>query len=172
MRMSERLGYRLSYDLRQVMLFGAVASSSLIFSVLFLFFLGSQLSSHHPGYSIDTITEMMGYAEFFLFAYGSYFAAAVLVWRYADCFSKISVSWLPITLFGSIVFSISFLMRVWVSDLMTYQEKNPFRSPPPGFSMVVLTIIVVAVISCLITSVGCSLITTIWSKKDIQVIPK
>src|SRR5688572_5832853 len=119
--------YQSTYDLRRVILLGAVASSSLIFSVLFFLFLGS--FSSHPGYSTDTISEMVSYAEFFLFAYGSYFATATLVWYFASHLSKAASSWFPIVLFGSILFSASFLIRVWISDLMTYQENNPFRTP-------------------------------------------
>ena len=163
--------YRATYDLRRVILFGAVASSSLIFSVLFFLFLGS--FSSHPGYSTDTISEMMGYAEFFLFAYGSYFAAAVLVWYSASHVSKAASSWLPIVVFGSILFSASFLIRVWISDLITYQENNPFRAPPPGFGMVVVSILAVAGISFLVTSIGCGIASAfITAERKVEVVPK
>ncbi|MBX3267917.1 MAG: hypothetical protein KF831_14555 [Acidobacteria bacterium] len=170
--MDGRQNYRSSYELRRVIFFGAVASSSLIVSVLFLYYLGSQVSSH-PGYSTDTISEMMGYAEFFLFSYGSYFAAAVIVWSYSDYFSKKTVSWLPIALFGSILFSTSFLLRVWISDLLSYQENDPFRSAPPGFWMVVVSILIVAGACFLMTFIGCAMASSLFtSKHDAKIVPK
>jgi len=149
-----------SYDLRRIILFGSAGSCSLIFSVLFLLFLDAQTSSH-PGLSTDTISEMMSYAEFFLFAFGSFFAASILVWHYTDFFSRFSVSWLLISIIGSTAFSVSFLFRVWISSVTTYKENDPFQSPPPEFWKVVVSVIVVAGICSLVTSAGSGLISAI-----------
>lgn len=170
--MSERLDYRTSYDLRRVTLFGAAASSSLIFFVMFLFFLDAQISSHHY-YSTDTISEMMSYAEFFLFAYSSYFAAAVLVWRYADYLAKFSVSWLLISLFGSIAFSVASLLRLWISSSITFEERNPFQPPPPEFWKVAFSMVVFSGVCTLITSIGCGLVSAIvYSDEHKSAVPR
>jgi hypothetical protein len=164
--------YRESYELHRIVLFGAAGSCSLIFSMAFLLFLGSRISSH-PSYSTDTISEMIGYAEFFLFAFSSYFAASIIVWRYTDCFSRLSVSWLPVTLVGSIAFSVSFLLRVWVSSWMTYQEGNPYQAPPPEFWKIVFSLVLVAGVCFIVTSIGCGLVSAITnSEKGNAAIPR
>jgi hypothetical protein len=149
------------------MLFGSAGSCGLIFSVLLLLFLGSRFHSHSD-FSTDTISEMMGYAEFFLFAFGSYFSAAVMIWRLRNYFSKFVVSWLPIALFGSIVFSVSFLLMVWVSSVITYQENNPFQSPPPRFGNLILVMLLFGFASFIVTFVSCELVSAIFSfeKRD------
>lgn len=148
--------YRATYELRRTILFGAVASSSLIFSVLFLLFLSSQISYHHS-LSTDTISEMMGYAQFFLIAYASYFAAAVFVWRHAEYFSRFSVSWFLICLFGSVAFSIVSTLLIWITSI----EENPFQPPSPKVWALAFSVVVGAGICAVITSIGCGLVSAI-----------
>jgi hypothetical protein len=160
MIMDEQQQYAASYDLQKVILFGATGSCSLIFSVFFLLFLGSQISSH-PGLSTDTINEMVGYAEFFLFAFASYFSASIFVWRFSGYFSRSAVSWMPIALLGSIAFSISFLLRVWVSSILTYQENNPFQDPPPTFWIVAIAMLFCGIVCFIVSAIGCGLVSAI-----------
>lgn len=158
--MAEAPKYLPSYELRGVILFGATGSCSLIFSVLSLLFLGSQISSH-PSLSTDTISEMMDYAEFFLFVFAAYFSMSVFVWRFQNYFAKFSISWLPIMLFGSVTFSVSFLLRGWLSSISTYQERNPFQSPPPEFLTLTLVMVFWVFICFIVTSIGCGLVSVI-----------
>ena len=151
----KKLGvYQASYELRPLILFGSVASGSVIFSVLFVIFLGSQVSSHQ-GLSTDTISEMMGYAEFFLFAFGSYLLIALLIlWR-KEYLSRIIASWLPIATFGSFLFSYSFLFRSWASAVLTYKEGDPFQQRPGSFiSFLSISLFVAAILSS-ITVITC-----------------
>jgi hypothetical protein len=152
--------YSATYELRRVIFFGAVASSSLIFSLAGLLFLNAQISSH-PGFSTDTISEIMGYAEFLFFAYASYFAASLIVlWR-AESLSRFSVSWLIVSVLGSIIFSVSFLLRVSISSLANYRAEDPFETPPPELWAIFLSVIVLSGVCSVVTSIGCGLASAI-----------
>lgn len=163
--MTKQPKYRADYELRKIILFGAVGSSSLIFSILFLLFLGSQISTHHSIVATDTISEMMSYAEFFFFAFFSYFLAAILIWRLSDGFSKFVVSWLPISLIGSIVFSVLFPLRVWLSSILTFRESSPFQNPPPNMWQVALLMLICVSICFVVTAVGCAIISAITTSE-------
>lgn len=153
--------YRATYELRRTILFGAVASGSLIFSVLFLLFLSSHILYHHS-LSTDTISEMMGYAQFFLLAYASYFTAAVLVWRCAEYFSRYSVSWLIISLFGSVAFSFSSMAFLWISSPANPSKENPFEQATLGVLALAYSAIVLSIMCVVITSIGCGLVSAFF----------
>lgn len=153
--------YLATYELQRVILFAAAASSSLIFSVLFLFFLGSLISSHNPSYFTDTISEMMGYAEFFVFAFASYFLVSVLIWRFRKYFSKIVVSWLPIAVIGSFTFSGSFLFRIWISAVINYQKNDPFQNPPSTFRQLILAILITGSLVAVVALLGSGLVSAV-----------
>ena len=152
--------YRATYELRRVIFFGAVASSGLIFSVAGLLFLDSQFSLH-PGFSADTISEMMGYAEFFLFAYASYFAASVVVSWGSESLSRFSVSWLIVSVLGSITFSVAFLLRIWISSLANYRDGNPVESSPPSLWGIVIAMIALSGVCSIVTLISCGLASAI-----------
>jgi len=149
-----------SYELRPVIIYGAAASSSLLLLLLILLFLNSQISDH-IGPSTDTIGEMMGYAEFFIFSFASYFATSVFVWRHANYFSRFGPSWLPIALLGSITFSVSFYLLIWVSSIITFSHTDPFQNPPPSVGQLTLGIFIFAGICFVISSIGCGFATLI-----------
>lgn len=113
--MDDTAPYSESYELGKIVAIGAAAASGLVFSLVILLFLASQIS-YHPSSNTDTITEMMGYTEFFVFAVISYFGAAVLSWIFRATLANHIVAWLPISFFGSVVFCFAFLFRVWISD--------------------------------------------------------
>ena len=167
--MVESSSYIDSYDLRKVILFGAAGSSGVIFSFLFLAFLGSRGSSHHQPISTDTIGEMMGYAEFFFFAFVSYFAAAVFVWKMRSLFSNSVISWIPISSIGSMFFSISFFSWVWFLSV-----PSPQGVPPPSFMYVLLFAMVCGVALTVITGVS-SAIASAWNILETsqnEIVPK
>lgn len=143
-----------SYNNQRIVLFASTGSAALISTVLLLLFLGSQISDHPP-VSTDTISEMMGYAEFFLFAFASYFSVALFTSWKKNIFSRLSASWLPIAMFGSIVFSFSFMFRVWVSAKMTYREGNPYQNRPGSFLFLLAFALAVGVVISIITGVCC-----------------
>lgn len=145
-----------------VILFGAVGSAGLIFSVLFLFFLGSQISSHPP-MSTDTISEMMGYAEFFLFSFTSYFVVAISILKLRNVFQRYVPGWVPISLFGSLIFCLSFFTRVWISEVSAYREGDPFRSPAPTYVSVIISALVVASILTLVIGTFSAIASAIYS---------
>src|SRR5687768_7190076 len=101
--MNEKPPFAECYEPARIVTVGAAATSGLIFSVVFILFLGSQFSYHHPPFTTDTIGQMVGYAEFFVFAVVSYFGVALAVLRWKALANYIP-SWLPIPLMGSAVF--------------------------------------------------------------------
>lgn len=114
-----------SYQLRRIVLLAAAASSTLIF--VFLFF---QSISYHNVFGLGVVDEMVAYTEFFLFSYTSYFLVAMLVWKYKVVFEKYVAPWLLISFLGSAFFCAAFSARVYIDELITYQEGDPFKSPP------------------------------------------
>lgn len=154
--MTEKQNYLDSYEVQQVVLFGAAGSSSVIFSVLFLFFLDSWISPH-PGTSIDTISEMMGYVEFFFLTFASYFSASVLIWRLSSLFATWTISWLPIALLGSLLFSLLFSMRIWIESLFRIQHEIPTQVFTPDISAVMIGVLVLVCFA--LSSIGCAIMS-------------
>jgi len=149
-----------TYEPRRVIFFGAVASSSLIFSLVFLLFLGSQVSQH-PGTSTNTLGEMMGYIEFFLFAFGSYFAAAVIVLRGADRLSRFGASWPLVAVLGSFIFSVTFVLRIWMSSGANNSARSSDQPSLLGLWAIPVSVLISTALCSLITLTGCGLASAI-----------
>ena len=117
--------FQRSYTIRRVVAFGAAGTSSVILPFVLLLFASSQISLH-PGRDTDTVNEMMGYVEFFLFASASYFGSAMLAWKFREHLQKYLTSWLTISLLGSITFSALLLSRlVFLSGRTTANDSMP-----------------------------------------------
>lgn len=147
-----------SYELRRIILFGSAGSLGFIFSILFLLFVGSQMTSrHHPPISTDTVGEMMGYVELLAFTFFSYFFVAVIVWKFKNVLSMFVASWLPIAFFGSFLLCVSFLSRVWIRAVLTYSENSPYQSRPESFSSLLLFASLCGIVFFVLTSFSCLL---------------
>lgn len=147
-----------SYELRRIILFGASSSSSLIFVFLFL-----QFISYHQVFNVPVVAEMLMYAEFFLFAYASYFLVSILVWKYTTGLAKYFPSWVPICFLGSALFCVSFFSRVYIADVLYYQEGDPFRSPPGPVSVIILGTAMSIAILTVVVSIPTVLIASLYS---------
>ncbi len=154
-----------SYEIPRIAMFGAAGSSALIFSVLFLLFLSSQIS-HHPPLSTNTISEMTGYAEFFLFAFASYFVTALAVLNLRKILQRFVTSWIPISLFGSLIFCLAIFTRTWISDVVDYREGNPFRSPPGTYLSMVVFALVTTPILAFVAGIFSAIVSAICSTWD------
>jgi len=150
-----------SYELKQVVLLGAAASSSIIFMRLGFLFLSSGVIDH-ANLSTSSISEMMDWAEFIFFLFASYFSASLLVRRYADSFSRLGPSWLPIAVVGSMTFSVSFMLFVWVSSTLTYTGNGPFEGPPLTIWQLPLSIAVFAGLCFVISLFGTTVASAIY----------
>ena len=159
-----------SYEVRQVVLFGAAASSSIIFSVLLLLFLSSQFTDH-TGVSTYTIREMLNWAEFFLFVFVSDFSASSFVRRFSEYLSRFGPSWLPIAIVGSVTFAVSFILFVWVSSILTYTGEGPFQDPPPTIWQLAASIVFLAAICSVVSLLGTSLASAIYDLNGKKHVP-
>ncbi|HKP68980.1 MAG TPA: hypothetical protein VJV05_06830 [Pyrinomonadaceae bacterium] len=122
--------YAESYKVRPVILFGGIGSLGIIFFYLFSIYL---TSDHHPlGYA-NTIDEMMSYTMFFSFAIISFILASFVVRRFRERLTRLVVSWLPVAILGSVIFSFSFNLATWLIAINSYRDGDPFRIPPPTF---------------------------------------
>jgi hypothetical protein len=109
---------------------------------------------------------MMGYAEFFLFAFTSYFVVAILMRKLRDAFQRYVPAWVPISLLGSMIFCLSFFTRVWIPDASAYREGDPFWSPPPTYIRVIVSAIVVAGIITVVVGAFSALASAIYSGRN------
>ena len=152
--------FQRSYTIRRVVAFGVAGSSSVILPFVLLLFASSQISLH-PGPDTDTVYEMMGYVEFFLFASGSYFGAAILAWKFREHLQKYLASWLAIAVLGSITFSVLLLSRlVFLSGSTTANDSMPSVW---GFFMGVL---LVAVVCFFPAFVACGLASALIGSRE------
>lgn len=117
--------------------------------------------SDHLGNYTDTLGEMMGYIEFFLFAFGSYFAAAVIVLRVADRLSRLGASWPLVALFGSIIFSVGFVLRIWISSVVNDPARSSDQLSLLGLWAVPVSMLFVTAVCSLITLTGCGLASAV-----------
>lgn len=148
--------FRDTYRLRRVIFYGAVASSSVIFSVVFLLFLYAQMTPH-PGFYNNVLIEMMAYLKFLAFVFTSYFISAIVVWRGSDLFSRYSASWIPVCIFGSTMLSIVLIFSVHFSSIMAFGDRGSFQTPPPDLSATAAAIGLLSVVFAVVTLTGCGL---------------
>ncbi len=162
--MRDQQTYRAGYDLERVVLYGAVGSCSVIFSALLVLFMGTRISSH-PGFSTDTIGEMMDYFEFFFLAFLSYFSASVFTWRFREKLAKWTASWLMISFIGSIVFPILFLLRLWIVSVFRYQQFDSDGRSLGPFLATVVGVLLVGSLCFLLSAVCCGLVSAIQNAR-------
>lgn len=122
-----------TYGIEKIVIAGSGAVVGLLLPLVTLLFLSSRLTSHHPPFTSDTIGEMVGYTELFLFIIVAYFGSAIGIWSTRGLWSKFFHSWLPISIVGSFIFSFSFLIRVWLEAIATYQSGMAENTPPGTF---------------------------------------
>lgn len=163
--MNPRTDFSVQYALRNIIFCGAVASASVIFSVLFLLFLNSYISPHPP-FITDTVSEMMGYAEFFGFTFGSYFVVTVVTWNLRQTLQRFFPSWLPIAVGGSLLFCFSFFTRVWIETMLRYDPSNPFAQPPPTYAVILLSVLITACVLTVVTGAVTAFASNVYADRE------
>ncbi|MBX3242997.1 MAG: hypothetical protein KF685_00830 [Acidobacteria bacterium] len=111
-------------DLKQAIAYGSAASFGLISSALAWMYTNSQYQ-HIPQVT-DTVNEMMTYAEIIAFAVISYFAAALMVWKFGKKIMSSIPTWILISLLGAQLFTFSFFFRVWIVSIPAKSHSNIF----------------------------------------------
>ncbi len=163
--MSSEEPFRSSYSIEKIVIAGSGAAVGLLLPLVTLLFLSSRLTSHHPPFTADTIGEMVGYAELFLFIIGAYFGSAIGIWSTRRLWSKFFPSWLPISIVGSFIFSFSFFIRVWVEAIATYQPGTGENTPPGTFGALLvfsgIASIILSISSCIFAFTAGS-ISSMW----------
>ena len=140
---AKNLSFASSYHYRAIWFTATVAGCSLIFTVFVLLFLHAQLIPHPLYYIIDPVKEMTGYAELFLLTFTCYYLAGFLVSWQRRILARFTPSFLPIAVFGSMIFSIYASIRL--SPAMSEETVNTFL-------FILLAISLVTIVTCGIAS--------------------
>lgn len=152
-----------TYQLRLVMLLASVGSLAVIFAMLFVQYLFS--SSEHWPATIDTIGEMMRYAEFFFMVFASFFSSSFLIWRFRETFGKLTDSWIPIVFLGSISLVTFFFLRIILSVGFRYRTSS-FSTVEVGLIDVVSWAAAYMVAVIVISGIPCFLVSLIDKERN------
>jgi hypothetical protein len=111
--------------------FNSIGACLLIF--LFFCLLALSFSEHHSE-SVPTITNFLVAA---IWCLASYFLASVIVFFIKDFLRKYIPSWIVVSAFGSLIFTLSFWTFAYINSVKDYQPDSPFSSTPQQFSQVI-----------------------------------
>lgn len=151
-----------TYELQRLLFLAAVGSVVSIICGLFFSWLSFQATYHHNIFTIDSINNIVAYAEFFIFVFVSFFISSMMARYFRKAFSVYAPSWFFVSFFGSLLFSFCFFTKLWIFSLLN--TANDPLNASPSFLSLTSSIVALSIVLAALTGILSFIASILYEK--------